>query len=328
MGEISLYQLVIVSNIFAFLLDLALGDPLNRWHPAAIIGRYIAWLEKKLRHRHRKSTKGGSLRAGKTLVIIVILTVAVITGALCAGAYLLHPMAFFVINTFLGWQILSVKGLKDAGMKVCSCLIPREDLGRAREAVGEIVGRDTSELDKSAVIRATIETVAENGNDGAVAPLFYMFIGGAPLGMVYKAINTMDSMIGYKNKKYLYFGRAAAKTDDAAGFIPARLAAICWIIGAFLNGCDTKNAFRIWKRDRLNHTSPNAGQTESACAGALHVRLGGPSTYFGKVVEKPYIGDPDRDVTPDDIPMTCKILYTASSLAIGGFMVIAFLIVW
>ena len=164
---------------------------------------------------------------------------------------------------------------------------------------------------------AAVETVAENFSDGVAAPLFYMLLGGAPLALTYKAINTMDSMVGYKNDRYLYFGRAAAKLDDAANFIPSRLAALCWIGGAFLTGQDGKNAWRIWRRDRRNHASPNSAQTESACAGALGVQLAGPASYFGKLLEKPTIGDPDRPVEPEDITRANRMLYAAGGLALA-----------
>ena len=181
--------------------------------------------------------------------------------------------------------------------------------------MGRIVGRDTQELTAEGVIKAAVETVAENFSDGVAAPLCYMLVGGAPLALAYKAVNTMDSMVGYKNDRYLYFGRAAAKLDDAANLIPSRLAALCWIGGAFLTGQDGRNAWKIWRRDRHNHASPNSAQTEAACAGALGVQLAGPASYFGKVVEKPTIGDPGRNVEPEDITRANRMLYAAGGLA-------------
>ena len=201
--------------------------------------------------------------------------------------------------------------------KVCEQL-EKGDLPAARKAVSRIVGRDTAELSGEEVARAAVETVAENFSDGVAAPLFYMLLGGAPLALAYKAVNTMDSMVGYKNDRYLHFGRAAAKLDDAANYIPARLAALAWIGGAAIAGQDAKNAWRIWRRDRRNHSSPNSAQTESACAGALGVQLGGPSRYFGKLYEKPAIGDPLRPVKAADIRRAVQTLYGAAALAVLG----------
>ncbi len=194
------------------------------------------------------------------------------------------------------------------------------DLTGARQAVSRIVGRDTEALTAEEVAKAAVETVAENFSDGVAAPLFYMLLGGAPLALAYKAVNTMDSMVGYKNDRYRHFGRAAAKLDDGANFIPSRLAALAWIGGAAIAGQDAGNAWRIWRRDRRNHASPNSAQTESACAGALGVRLGGPARYFGKLYEKPTIGDALRPVEPEDIPRANRTLYAAAVLALtaGG----------
>jgi adenosylcobinamide-phosphate synthase len=189
-------------------------------------------------------------------------------------------------------------------------------LAEARKAVGRIVGRDTAELSDAGVTRAAVETVAENFSDGEIAPLFYMLIGGAPLALAYKAVNTMDSMVGYKNEDYIDFGRAAAKLDDAANFLPSRLAAILLIAAAPLVGLDGKNALRIWRRDRRKHASPNSAQTEAAMAGALHVQLAGPASYFGERVEKPYIGDPDRPIEPEDIRRANRLMYAAGFLGI------------
>ena len=189
-------------------------------------------------------------------------------------------------------------------------------LAEARKAVGRIVGRDTGELSDAGVTRAAVETVAENFSDGEIAPLFYMLIGGAPLALAYKAVNTMDSMVGYKNEDYIDFGRAAAKLDDAANFLPSRLAAILLIAAAPLVGLDGKNAFRIWRCDRRKHASPNSAQTEAAMAGALHVQLAGPASYFGERVEKPYIGDPDRPIEPEDIRRANRLMYAAGFLGI------------
>ena len=203
------------------------------------------------------------------------------------------------------------------------------DLTGARQAVSRIVGRDTEALTAEEVAKAAVETVAENFSDGVAAPLFYMLLGGAPLALAYKAVNTMDSMVGYKNERYLYFGRAAAKLDDAANWVPSRLAALCWIGSAFLTGQDGRGAWRIWRRDRRRHASPNSAQTESACAGALGVQLAGPASYFGKAVDKPAIGDPGRTVEPEDIARANRMLYAAGGLALGvGLLVKGVLRQW
>ena len=196
--------------------------------------------------------------------------------------------------------------------------LEKGNLPAARKAVARIVGRDTQELTAEGVTKAAVETVAENFSDGVAAPLFYMLLGGAPLALTYKAVNTMDSMVGYKNDRYLYFGRAAAKLDDAANLIPSRLAALCWVGAAFLTGQDGRNAWRIWRRDRRNHASPNSAQTEAACAGALRVQLAGPASYFGKVLQKPTIGDPDRPIEPKDIARANRMLYAAGGLALAA----------
>ena len=184
-------------------------------------------------------------------------------------------------------------------------------------AVARVVGRDTACLDAEGVTKAAVETLAENFSDGVVAPLFYMLLGGAPLGLVYKAINTMDSMVGYKNERYLHFGRAAAKLDDAANFLPSRLAALAWIWAAGLAGQDAAGALRVWKRDRRRHESPNSAQCESACAGALGIQLAGPASYFGVLHDKPTLGDPLRSVEPEDILRTDRTLHIAAGLALG-----------
>ena len=196
----------------------------------------------------------------------------------------------------------------------------------SRRAVSRIVGRDTAELTSEGVTKAAVETVAENASDGVIAPLFYMMLGGAPLALVYKAINTMDSMVGYKNEKYLNFGRAAAKLDDAANYLPSRIAALLWIASAALTGNDAKSAWRIWRRDRRKHASPNSAQTESACAGALNVQLAGPATYFGKYCDKPTIGDAVRAIEPGDILRANKMMYTASLLGLAAAVLVRILV--
>ncbi len=301
---------------WGFALDLLLADPEGMPHPVVYMGRAITALEGVLRPRLPK-TPGGELLGGAVLAAALPAgTFAVASGA-CRAARRLHPAAGFALETLWCWQALALKGLAAESSRV-QAELERGDLPAARKAVARIVGRDTEALPAEGVAKAAVETVAENFSDGVAAPLFYLLIGGAPLALAYKAVNTMDSMVGYKNDRYLYFGRAAARLDDAANYLPSRLAALCWIGGAFLTGQDGRGAWRIWRRDRRNHASPNSAQTESACAGALGVQLAGPASYFGKRVDKPAIGDPGRPVEPEDIARANRTLYAAGGLALGA----------
>lgn len=301
---------------WGFALDLLLADPEGMPHPVVYMGKAITALEGVLRPRLPK-TPGGELLGGAVLAAALPAgTFAVASGA-CRAARRLHPAAGFALETLWCWQALALKGLAAESGRV-QAELERGDLPAARKAVARIVGRDTEALPAEGVAKAAVETVAENFSDGVAAPLFYMLIGGAPLALTYKAVNTMDSMVGYKNDRYLYFGRAAARLDDAANYLPSRLAALCWIGGAFLTGQDGRGAWRIWRRDRRNHASPNSAQTESACAGALGVQLAGPASYFGKRVDKPAIGDPGRPVEPEDIARANRTLYAAGGLALGA----------
>lgn len=299
-----------------FGLDLLLADPDWMPHPVVYMGKAITALEGFLRPR-LPQTRSGELLGGAVLAAALPAGTLAVTGTVCALARRAHPAAGFAVETLWCWQALALKGLAVESGRVRDEL-ERDDLPAARRAVGRIVGRDTQELTAEGVTKAAVETVAENFSDGVAAPLFYMLVGGAPLALAYKAVNTMDSMVGYKNDRYLYFGRAAAKLDDAANLIPSRLAALCWIGGAFLTGQDGRNAWKIWRRDRHNHASPNSAQTEAACAGALGVQLAGPASYFGKAVEKPTIGDPDRSVEPEDITRANRMLYAAGGLAFAA----------
>ena len=298
----------------AFILDLVLGDPAWLPHPVVAIGRAIAWLEKVLR-RVFPQTPRGEVEAGAVLVVLICLAAFFSTFLLLHLLARLDHRLAFVAECYLGYQLLATRCLADAAEKVFEPLA-RGDLAAARQAVGMIVGRDTAELSEAGVARATVETVAENASDGVVAPLLYMAIGGLPLAMLYKAINTMDSMIAYKNDKYLHFGRVAARLDDIANFLPARITARLMVHAADLCRLDSKNAWKIYLRDRGKHTSPNAGHPESACAGALGVQLGGDSIYFGKVVHKPTLGDPLRDIEPADIRRSKRLLYATALVAL------------
>lgn len=298
----------------AFLLDLLLADPAWMPHPVVYMGRAITALETFLRPR-LPQTPRGELWGGVILAAALPAGTLAVCGGACALAERIHPAAGFAVQTLWCWQALALQGLAAESGRVREELA-RGDLPAARRAVGRIVGRDTQALTAEGVTRAAVETVAENFSDGVAAPLLYMLLGGAPLALAYKAVNTMDSMVGYKNDKYLYFGRAAAKLDDAVNYLPSRLAALAWIAAAFLTGHDGRGAWRIWRRDRRNHASPNSAQTESACAGALGVQLAGPASYFGKVYQKPTIGDALRPVEPEDIRRANRMLYAAGALAL------------
>lgn len=302
----------ILSIFFGFLLDLLLADPGWMPHPVIYMGKAISCLEKVLRRAFPK-TEAGERAAGKVLAAVLPIGTLLLTGAVCWGANCIHPMLGLAAETIWCWQALALKGLASEAKWVYDKLA-QHDLPAARAQVSRIVGRDTQELTEEGVTKAAVETVAENFSDGVAAPLFYMLLGGAPLALCYKAVNTMDSMVGYKNEQYLNFGRAAAKLDDFANFIPARLAALLFSAAAAITGENAKNAWKIWRRDRFNHASPNSAQTESVCAGALGIQLAGPAYYFGQRYEKPTIGDALREVQPEDILRANQMLYVAGIL--------------
>ena len=305
---------ICVAAFLGFLLDLWLADPGWMPHPVVLMGKCITRLEEVLRSRFPATPKG-ERAAGCVLAVLLPVGTLVLTGAICLLTGRIHPLLGLAVQTFWCWQALAVKGLAEESKNVYRQLAA-EDLPGARRAVARIVGRDTQALTEEGVTKAAVETVAENFSDGVVAPLFYMMIGGAPLALCYKAVNTMDSMIGYKHQRYLQFGRAAAKLDDAANYLPSRLAAVFWILAAGLTGQDAPNAWRIWRRDRRNHASPNSAQTESACAGALGVQLAGPAYYFGEYYNKPTIGDAKRPIEPRDILRANRMLFAGAGLAL------------
>ncbi len=290
-----------------FVLDVLLGDPQGWPHVVRGIGGLIAALEKVF-YSMKNKRLGGAL-----VVLFVLLICTTLPAVLLYVAWRLSPWAYFILEALLCWQLIALKSLKTESRKVYDELI-KADLPAARKAVSMIVGRDTAALDEAGVTRAAVETVAENASDGVIAPLFYLALGGAVFGMFYKAVNTMDSMIGYKNERYLDFGRFAAKLDDCMNYLPSRLSALLMIIMARPCGLDRKKAYRIWKRDRRKHASPNSAQTEAVMAGALHVRLAGNAYYFGKLYEKPTIGDDLRPIEPGDILLSHRLLSAASVL--------------
>ena len=292
---------------FGFILDMIFGDPHGFPHPVRLMGGLISALEKRLLDMGNRNPDR-ELKNGKFLAAAVLLSVSAVSSAVFIAAYFAHPIFGACAEAFMTYQILAAKGLKSESMKVFDRL-ERDDLSGARKEVSMIVGRDTDNLDAEGVTKAAVETVAENTSDGVVAPMLYCAVGGPVLGLMYKAVNTMDSMIGYKNDKYLYFGRAAAKLDDAANFLPARISAVFMLFSAFIGGFDFKNALRIYKRDRLKHSSPNSAHTEAVCAGALGVRLAGDAIYFGKTVKKPFIGEALRKIEPEDIRRANRLMY-------------------
>ena len=307
------------------LLDLLFGDPVWLYHPVRLIGNWISWAERQL----RKVCGSHLMAAGGVLWVMTALMAFLIPFALLALAGWLHPALRFLLETFWCFQILAARSLSSESRKVYEKL-KESDLPGARRAVSMIVGRDTEKLTEEGVTKAAVETVAENTSDGVTAPLIYMMIGGAPLGFLYKAVNTMDSMLGYKNDRYLYFGRIPAKMDDIFNYIPARVTGLLMTAAAFLTGLDGKNAWRIYRRDRRKHASPNAAQTESACAGALGVQLAGDAVYFGKVYKKEFIGDALRRIEPEDILRTRRLMYAAEFLTFllcGGLKLALILLV-
>ena len=305
-------------------LDWLLGDPAWMPHPIRLMGWTISRLETGLRRLFPR-TPGGELLAGGVLVLTMVLLFGGGSLLLLAALYALSPAAGTAAEVWLSYQLLAARCLRDESMAVYRALTGRS-LMDAQRAVGRIVGRDTQCLDRDGVTRAAVETVAENTSDGVIAPLFWLALGGLPLGMVYKAVNTMDSMVGYVNDRYRYFGTAAAKLDDVLNYIPARLSAWLMIAGAWLIGMDGKNAKKIYLRDRRKHASPNSAQTEAVMAGALDIRLAGDAWYFGELHKKPYIGDPIRKVEIEDIIRSHKLMYAGTVLSLVVFGLVRVLV--
>ena len=321
-GIVHLIGLRLIILIAASILDVLVGDPFGMVHPVVGIGKLISVTEKILRKllpmgEEREADQRRKFAAGVILVIVVCvvttgLSFLIIWACGFAGWWLQAILAFIMC-----WQMLAGKSLAKAADGVYQTL-KTGTLDEARYAVSMIVGRDTKELTEEGIIKATVETVAENTSDGIIAPALLFLVFGIPGMYFYKAVNTLDSMVGYKNDKYRYFGTAAAKLDDVLNFIPARVSGICMVLAAYVCGFDGKGAFRIFLRDRKKHASPNSAQTESACAGALQIRLAGNATYFGQLYEKPYIGDDIRPIEAEDIKKSVRLMYTSSAILILG----------
>ena len=308
--------------LLGFCIDLLLGDPRWLYHPVQAIGALISHLEPPLRRAFPRRLR----LAGAVLVIAVVAITGIVTGGLLFLLSRLHPVAGFVGETIVCWLILATKSLRTESMKVVKAL-ENGTLDDGRKAVSMIVGRDTEHLSEEEVLKAAVETVAENASDGILAPLLFAAVLGPVGGMCYKAVNTMDSMVGYKNDRYLDFGRAAAKVDDVLNFLPARISGFLMCLAAYL-GFDGKNAFRIFFRDRKNHASPNSAHTEAACAGALGLKLGGTHDYFGKPVVKPTIGDDLRPVRRGDVAAANRLALLTAILALLLFDLLPLLAVW
>ncbi len=292
-----------------FLLDCLLGDPYSLPHPIRLIGRLISALEKWV----RKTFENHLVSGGAVLAVIVLILSTAVPLALLILCYRVNVWLGAAVESVLCYYMLAARCLRDESMKVHRAFL-ENDTEKARRAVSMIVGRDTKPLDKNGIIRAAVETVAENTSDGVTAPMLYMGLGGAVLGFFYKAANTMDSMIGYTSEKYLQIGRFAAKLDDVLNFIPSRLTALLMIFSAGIMRMDIKNAWKIWRRDRRKHASPNSAQTEAVCAGALDVRLAGDAYYFGELHKKPFIGDDIREIKNEDIRRANRLMYCTSVL--------------
>ena len=310
-------MLHLAAIIAGFILDLIFGDPHWLPHPICLIGNLIGFIERNLRPR-LEPNKGALLLGGALMVVIVLVISFAVPLAILLAAGMVSPWLAFALETLMCYQIFATKCLRDESMKVYTAL-HNHDLADARVKLSWIVGRDTQNLDEEEITKGAVETVAENTADGIIAPMFYMFLGGVPLAFLYKGINTMDSMVGYKNDKFLYFGRCAAKLDDLANLLPARITGLVMIGAAFVLGLDGKNAWKIFWRDRYNHLSPNSAMTESVTAGALNIQLGGDHFYFGKLVHKDTIGDDIRPVCPEDIVKTNRLLYMTAVLCLVLF---------
>lgn len=302
--------ILILPMIIGFIIDIFLGDPYSLPHPVRLIGTLISRLERYVRSRFKNLRTGGFF-----LALTVIFLSSGIPFACLFIAYKISNVFGIAVESVFCYYLIAAKCLRDESMKVYRAIL-ENDTDKARKAVSMIVGRDTDVLDEKGIIKAAVETVAENTSDGVTAPMMYISAGGAALGFLYKAVNTMDSMIGYKNEKYADIGRFAARLDDLLNYIPSRLTALAMILSAYLLRLDGKNAFHIWKRDRRKHASPNSAQTESVCAGALDIHLAGDAYYFGELHKKEFIGDDIRPPESEDIRRANRLMYCTSVIVL------------
>lgn len=317
-----------IALFIGYLFDLLIGDPHGIPHPVVAIGKLISVIEKKL--LNTESTPKKKFYLGLFMCITVIIITMLFTTAVTVGAYLINPYLGIATEAVLICYLLAARCLQKESMKIYKD-VADEDINKARRDLSMIVGRDTDRLDDKGILRATVETVAENTSDGVIAPLIYASIAGPILGLTYKAVNTMDSMVGYHNERYEDFGKCAAKLDDVVNFIPSRLSALFLIFASAILKMSDKAyspimAFKIWKRDRLNHKSPNSAQTESTVAGSLGLKLGGPSFYGGVLSDKPYIGDGIKEIEKEDIVRSCRLMFTAQFLVLMVSEIILYVI--
>jgi len=322
--------------LIGFIIDMLAGDPHGFPHPVILIGKLIAVLEKLFRRWFPKSKTGERL-AGLVLWILVCAVSLAVPALILWGLKAVTPWLAMAAESIMCWQILAARSLKTESMKVWTAL-KQGSVEKARYAVSMIVGRDTKTLDEAGITRATVETIAENTSDGVIAPLLFMAVGGAPLGFLYKAVNTMDSMLGYTDPPYTNIGLVPAWADDIFNYIPARISALLMLLAGRIMDIrgpwnrkgiwfDVKNGWRIFKRDRYKHASPNSAQTESVCAGMLRVQLAGDAWYHGVLHRKPFIGDPLREIETEDIPRTCSLIYATAVTALLIFGILKLLVI-
>lgn len=300
--------------LLGFLLDCLLGDPRTIPHPVVCMGKLISWLEKAFRALFPKTKLGENL-AGGCIWLVTVAVSFLIPWGLLKLAGMVSPWLRLLLQAIFCWQVLAAKSLRQESMKVYEAL-KTGTIEDARHAVSMIVGRDTQALDADAVTRAAVETVAENCSDGVIAPMLYFALGGGPLAFAYKAVNTMDSMLGYVEPPYQNVGLVPARMDDVCNYLPARISGIMMLLAGGLLGLNFRNGWKIFLRDRYNHASPNSAQTESVCAGLLGLRLAGDAWYHGVLHKKKYIGDALRPITPEDIPLSDRLMYATAVLTL------------
>lgn len=298
--------------ILAFVIDTIIGDPHTKLHPVVLIGRLISFLE-RIYYRKEDSDQRKFFSGAILVLLVLFITYDVTAGIIQLAYFIPWEWGAEAVEALLLAFTISPKSLAKAGRGIYALLLMGE-IDKARKAVGWIVGRDTEHLDEAEIARATVETIAENTVDGIIAPLFFFVLGGVPLAFLYRAANTMDSMLGYKNEKYLYFGRAAAKLDDVLNYIPARITGLLFVMAAMLLGFDAHNALQMMRRDAAKHPSPNGGYAEATMAGALHIRLGGVNSYFGKKTFRAYMGEAIEATSPKHIMESIRMMYTATVL--------------